>query len=296
MYLRFGEGRVAGAGGVLPCPAATETGRSDAAAERQAGPLAQPGPMGGPGRLLASMTDHGRGSLARLPLFFALLPRVTLLTSLPIYVLLAAAAWYGSVLEHRQLRTLERRRARGMLSLGITWVTLTQSLLLAGLLLGGAHLAGWSHVRGWATGPSWWPWSPGCTSRRGRGWASGGGCGWGWRCVPLPCRWPGCRPCASGCSSLRRCWWGRPGAERPDRPPSAQQRLRRDGYTPRRPARPTDPGARAPVRAGGAAHAHWQSLTCCPSAMGKLSTECRMPCISGLGGRAWLTGELMGFS
>ncbi len=86
-------------------------------------------------------------------LFFALLPRVTLLTSLPMYVLLAAAAWYGSVLEHRQLRTLGRRRARGMLSLGITWVTLAQSLLLAGLLLGGAHLAGWSHVRGWSDGP-----------------------------------------------------------------------------------------------------------------------------------------------
>ena len=86
-------------------------------------------------------------------LFFALLPRVTPVTSLPFYVLLAAAAWYGNLLEHRQLRALGRRRARGTLHLGITWVTFALSLLLAGLVLAAAHLAGWSAVRGWSDGP-----------------------------------------------------------------------------------------------------------------------------------------------
>ncbi len=85
--------------------------------------------------------------------FFSLLPRVTLLTSLPLYVLLLAAAWYGSVLEQRQLRALGRRRARSMLQLGITWVTLALAALLAGLVLAAAHLAGWADVRGWSDGP-----------------------------------------------------------------------------------------------------------------------------------------------
>jgi len=85
--------------------------------------------------------------------FFALLPRVTLWTSLPLYALLAAGAWYGGVLETRQLRALGRRRARGMLDLPITWVTLALALALSGLALALAHSAGWADVVGWSDGP-----------------------------------------------------------------------------------------------------------------------------------------------
>ena len=86
-------------------------------------------------------------------LFFALLPRVSFLASLPLYVLIIAAAWYGSQLEYRQLRALGRRRARGALLLGITWVTLALAVVLTGLLLILAELMGWTDVAGWSDGP-----------------------------------------------------------------------------------------------------------------------------------------------
>jgi hypothetical protein len=85
--------------------------------------------------------------------FFALLPRVTLFTSLPLYILIAAAAWYGSLLEQRQLRSLGRRRARGNLLLGITWITAGLALVLGGLLLGLAEGMGWTDLPGWSDGP-----------------------------------------------------------------------------------------------------------------------------------------------
>jgi len=86
-------------------------------------------------------------------LLLALLPRVTTLTNLVLYVLIVAATWYGSQVDYRQLQSLGKRRARGTLLLGASWVTFLLAALLAGLLLLFARGRGWNHLGGWQDGP-----------------------------------------------------------------------------------------------------------------------------------------------
>lgn len=86
-------------------------------------------------------------------LLFALLPRVSWLTWLVFWILLGVGVWYGNQLEYRQLRALGRRRARGTLLLGITWLTYGLVGTLALVLLGLARLRGWHHLEGWQDMP-----------------------------------------------------------------------------------------------------------------------------------------------
>ncbi len=86
-------------------------------------------------------------------LLLGLLPRVTTLVGLVPYVLILAATWYGGQVDQRQLQSLGRRRVRGTLLLGASWVTFLLAVALAGLLLLVAHGNGWHHVSGWEDGP-----------------------------------------------------------------------------------------------------------------------------------------------
>lgn len=86
-------------------------------------------------------------------LLLAILPQVNWLAWAAFWALFFAALWYGSVLENRQLETLGKRRARGTLLLGITWVSAVVVLLLAALLLALAHIKGWHRLPGWLDVP-----------------------------------------------------------------------------------------------------------------------------------------------
>ena len=83
----------------------------------------------------------------------ALLQKLPWLGGLMLWVLCVVALWHGHGMEMHRLGSLHRRRARGTLSVRITWLALAWAVLWSILVLRLAHARAWTLEEGWHDGP-----------------------------------------------------------------------------------------------------------------------------------------------